>query len=54
MIAMAESLRLDVIVEGVETEVQKKFLSANEIPLRLAGMILQQAVERRHPQFVSG
>jgi len=37
MIAMAESLGVEVIVEGVETEVQKKFLSANEKSLRLQG-----------------
>jgi sensor c-di-GMP phosphodiesterase-like protein len=37
MIAMAESLGVEVIVEGVETEVQRKFLSANEKPLRLQG-----------------
>ena len=37
MIAMAESLGVEVIVEGVETEVQRKFLSENGKPLRLQG-----------------
>jgi sensor c-di-GMP phosphodiesterase-like protein len=37
MIAMAESLGIEVIVEGVETEVQRKYLSANEKALRLQG-----------------
>jgi sensor c-di-GMP phosphodiesterase-like protein len=44
MIAMAESLGVEVIVEGVETEVQRKFLSANEKPLRLQGWLFSKAL----------
>ena len=44
MIAMAESLGVEVIVEGVETEVQRKFLSANEKPLRLQGWFFSKAL----------
>ena len=37
MLAMAESLHLDVVVEGVETEAQLHYLQTTHKPLRVQG-----------------
>jgi len=37
MLAMAESLHLDVVVEGVETEAQLEYLKSMQMPLRAQG-----------------
>jgi sensor c-di-GMP phosphodiesterase-like protein len=53
MLAMAESLHLDVIVEGVETEAQFLYLQTTQKPLRVQGWYFSQALSARElPLFL--